>query len=204
MSNLLLNSRLDPDLDDALGRPAFWGHDAAYTDQAGAGICDTAVITGPFGDPVRALRVARDNPAPGSGGGPMWLQTVFLTAAPANVVYTRQRPIPTVGAQFPPTLDYAVYVKANNVSHDAFLALAIVDYTPDETGAGTNVTSGAHYFDPLGPNDGSGTFDWTVASGSLEEFANTTVVANNISIGLHGELVTGEAYIWWPRLTVPA
>jgi hypothetical protein len=209
MTNLLLNARMDRKLIDSSGRPLCWGFDPQYTDQTANGLCEFVTKIGPDGSTViPALRCARDTGG-SNGGGPMWLQQVYKTGAADNTSYTRDRPIPTVGADFPATFAYSIWTLGNNVIDSAsdVPSAAIVQYTYDGSGAGTNL-SGAHYFDPIGPNGGFGTWGWQHFTGTLEIHLPLTVVRADPSMGLHSQDVTGELFIaggdWAPTLEAVA
>jgi hypothetical protein len=204
-TNIFPNAEWDSDLLDSFGRPFFVGWDPTYANQAGVGLVEKVTITGPQGTPVNAFRVARDAPQPGHGGGPMIIYDIGKLNAP-GYSYTRVRPFPYVNS-FLSTMPTKVWTKANgidntNANQSDALSARWVNYYYNTDGSKSNVTEnvGGDYHWAIGPNNGRGTWDWTLTQHNFVMHSAAEMNRNTATLGLHDETAFGELFIYFPEM----
>jgi hypothetical protein len=206
-SNVLLNSKWNPDLLDSSGRPFFVSWDPRYNSQAGDGLVQKVTVNGPDGTPVSAFRVARDAPQPGLDEGPMLIWDIGKNNAPGSS-YSRLRPIPGVD-EFASLMPTKVWTKGVNIQNTnanpaAALSARWVNYysNPDLSKSNVTEASDGSYHWSIGPNNGLGTWDWTLIEHDFVMASAAEMNRNNITMGLHDETAFGELFIYAPELHV--
>jgi hypothetical protein len=198
-----------PDLawTDSLGRPFWAGWDSQFNDEHGLGLVEIVTIIGPFGAPVKAYRVARDAPQPGSNAGPMVTWVLDKRNALGNGV-AMLRPIPGVGA-FKTPMGTSIWTKGiglanTNPNPAAALTARWVNYYANQDGSKSNVTEAGDgsYHWALGTANGQGTWDWTQTIHAFDMRSAGEMTRDNVTIGLHDETAYGVMYVYDPQMDV--
>jgi hypothetical protein len=198
-SNLLLNAKLDPELVDGSGRPFIWSWDPKWNSET-TGIVQLTTAVGPDGSTeIPVLRCARSSA--GSGGdGPEAVMDFYVTGQSGA---TRQRPIPTPGAEFPASVTGRFWVKTVGMANVLVQIGSVqhVLYYSDASGTGLNVSHN-DYYGPLAPNTGSQ--PWTLVEYTTPIHDNDLAVVAHLYSGMHDQGATGEVLIaggdWAPTL----